>query len=58
MLLLLPLHLPRACLLSFFQRSGLPKEVLAKVWDLANSQRAGDLGAGGAAACCWHSAAM
>eukprot|EP00775_Hariotina_reticulata_P005540 gene5540-5776_t len=27
----------------FFQRSGLPKEVLAKVWDLANSQRAGFL---------------
>jgi hypothetical protein len=26
---------------SFFQRSGLPKEVLARVWDLANSQRAG-----------------
>jgi hypothetical protein len=25
----------------FFQRSGLPKEVLARVWDLANSQRAG-----------------
>jgi EH domain-containing protein 1 len=30
-------------LLRFFQRSGLPKEVLAKVWDLANSQRAGFL---------------
>eukprot|EP00879_Flechtneria_rotunda_P003023 GHRR01003241.1.p1 GENE.GHRR01003241.1~~GHRR01003241.1.p1 ORF type:complete len:568 (+),score=176.91 GHRR01003241.1:379-2082(+) len=28
---------------TFFQRSGLPKEVLAKVWDLANSQRAGFL---------------
>ncbi|KAF8073195.1 EHD1 [Scenedesmus sp. PABB004] len=28
---------------AFFQRSGLPKEVLAKVWDLANSQRAGYL---------------
>lgn len=25
----------------FFKRSGLPKEVLAKVWDLANSSRAG-----------------
>eukprot|EP00878_Enallax_costatus_P010310 GHUV01010760.1.p1 GENE.GHUV01010760.1~~GHUV01010760.1.p1 ORF type:complete len:203 (+),score=19.42 GHUV01010760.1:417-1025(+) len=28
---------------TFFQRSQLPKEVLAKVWDLANSQRAGFL---------------
>jgi hypothetical protein len=26
---------------SFFQRSGLPKEVLARVWDLANSARTG-----------------
>lgn len=32
-----------ACCFRFFQRSGLPKEVLAKVWDLANSQRAGFL---------------
>jgi hypothetical protein len=28
---------------SFFKRSGLPKEMLAKVWELANSQRAGAL---------------
>ena len=37
--------LPTPCSapLRFFQRSGLPKEVLAKVWDLANSQRAGFL---------------
>ncbi|KAF6256286.1 P-loop containing nucleoside triphosphate hydrolase protein [Scenedesmus sp. NREL 46B-D3] len=27
----------------FFKRSGLPKEMLAKVWELANSQRAGFL---------------
>lgn len=27
----------------FFQRSGLPREVLAKVWDLANSNRQGFL---------------
>jgi hypothetical protein len=32
---------------SFFQRSGLPKEVLARVWDLANSARTGAGGVGG-----------
>ena len=29
---------------AFFQRSGLPKAALARVWDLANSNRAGYLG--------------
>ena len=28
---------------AFFQRSGLPRDVLARVWDLANSSRAGYL---------------